>query len=137
MPNIDVSRADIDSLRDRLSEFESNLSDQERALLVAIFSLATDALKRARVGVAAKPAVLRTGAAPAPPIVVGVTGELPSIREQFELAFTPGPFETSEGGIGVGVGAGYSEVARIIQQGALSVPNIVGTPPPPPDDDNG
>jgi len=82
-----VSRAEIDSLGAKLDAVK--LSDNERALLVGLLSLAVDTIGRARAGNPVNPRVT-TGHAGGMPIGVRTAGRQPSIREQFRSAFTPG-----------------------------------------------
>ncbi len=81
-----VSRAEIDSLGAKLDAVK--LSDNERALLVGLLSLAVDTIGRARAGNPVSPLVTtgRVGEA----VGVQAPAHLPSIRDQFRTAFTPG-----------------------------------------------
>jgi len=82
-----ISRAEIDSLAAKLDA--ATLSDNERALLVGLLSLAIDTIGRARAGNPVSPRVT-TGHAGGMPVGVQTSGHQPSIREQFRTAFTPG-----------------------------------------------
>jgi hypothetical protein len=82
-----ISRAEIDSLAAKLDA--AALSDNERALLVGLLSLAIDTIGRARAGKPVSPRVT-TGHAGGMPVGVQTSGRQPSIREQFRTAFTPG-----------------------------------------------
>jgi len=82
-----ISRTEIDSLAAKLDA--ATLSDNERALLVGLLSLAIDTIGRARAGNPVSPRVT-TGHAGGMPVGVQTSARQPSIREQFRTAFTPG-----------------------------------------------
>jgi hypothetical protein len=82
-----VSRAEIDSLGAKLDAVK--LSDNERALLVGLLSLAVDTIGRARAGNPVSPLVT-TGPVGGMAVGVQAPAHLPSIRDQFRTAFTPG-----------------------------------------------
>jgi hypothetical protein len=82
-----VNRRDVDSLAAKLDALK--LSDNERALLTGLLSVATDAIVRAARDQSASPLV-STSKAPGPLVEVHAPGSLPSVRDQFRAAFTPG-----------------------------------------------
>ena len=82
-----VSRGEIDSLAAKLDA--ATLSENERALLVGLLSLAIDTIGQARAGKPVSPRVT-TGHVGGMPVGVQMSGRQPSIREQFRTAFTPG-----------------------------------------------
>jgi len=88
MAEVNVSESDIVSLRERLAGIEAEWSEAERALLAAVFQLAIEAIHRT-----ADPpgGVLSRVPGQPTPVVVVTEGPLPSVREQFDRAFTPGP----------------------------------------------
>ncbi len=82
-----IGRSDIDGLAAKLDAV--TLSDNERALLVGLLSLAVDTIGRSRTGSPVSPLVSTASGAKG---LIGVKtqGHLPSIRDQFSKAFTPG-----------------------------------------------
>jgi hypothetical protein len=66
-----------------------DLSRSERALLAGLLSVATDAIARSGRDRSASPLV-STGSGPGPLIEVRTSASLPSVRDQFRAAFTPG-----------------------------------------------
>lgn len=84
MAEVRISQDDIDSLGEKLSRLEPELSEPEHALLLFMSSLATDAINRSRAEAPGTPG--QAG------VVVLVAGEdsAPSVRDQFATAFTAG-----------------------------------------------
>ena len=71
------------------------MTEQERVLLAAVLWLATQALHSAGSAIAA------TAAAKTDQLVVNVGGALPSIKKQFERAFTPGALAAARANINI------------------------------------
>lgn len=86
MSEHDLSRAEIESLADRLAALEPELTEGQRALLAAIVRLAAAGLADPVLG----GDVVTTTARTSGPVVVEVTDAIPSIRRAFLDAFTPG-----------------------------------------------
>lgn len=85
-----ISHDDIANLGEKLEGFGVQLTEQERVLLGAVLWLAGQALHDASPAIAAT--ARKSGQ-----IVVSVEGALPSIKEQFALAFTPGALAAGDG----------------------------------------
>jgi hypothetical protein len=83
-----IDHRDIDSLAAKLDALK--LSDNERALLVGLLSVAADTIGSSRTERSVSPR-LSTFRSEGAPIGVKAQGPLPSIRDQFRTAFTPGP----------------------------------------------
>ena len=90
MPDIPILQSDIDTLAQKLSALESTLSANERALLAGILAIASDAIRRSSSDSSASPHVSPVRNSQVPATTVTVEGPLPSIRDQFARAFTPG-----------------------------------------------
>jgi hypothetical protein len=82
-----VDRHDVDSLAAKLDALD--LSPSERALLVGLLSVATDAIVRSDRDPSASP-LLSSMSGPGPLIEVRTQGSMPSVRDQFRAAFIPG-----------------------------------------------
>jgi hypothetical protein len=95
MPDIPIGQSDIDSLGQKLNTLESTLSHSERALLAGILAIASDAIRRSSGESSASPLV-SVANLEAPAAMLGVEGPLPSIRDQFARAFTPGAVGDNE-----------------------------------------
>jgi hypothetical protein len=97
MPDIPIRQSDIDSLGQKLGTLESTLSDSERALLASILAIASDAIRRSSSERSVSPLVSRVGSSEAPATMMAAAeGPLPSIRDQFSRAFTPGTVEEND-----------------------------------------
>src|SRR5687767_15583962 len=84
MPEVQISRHDIDSLADKLGRLEPDLSPPERALLLFMLSTATEAINHSQFGT-----VVYAPKDQNVPVVVAMSGPAPSIKEEFARAFTP------------------------------------------------
>jgi hypothetical protein len=82
-----VDHRDVASLAAKLDALD--LSTNERALLAGLLSVATDVFARSGQGQSASHLV-STGRGPGPFIEVRTPGAMPSVRDQFRAAFTPG-----------------------------------------------
>ena len=82
-----IGQRDIDALAAKLDALK--LSGNERALLVGLLSVAADTIGRASVEGSVSP---RVSTVRGEGTVIGVRtrGRLPSVRNQFRTAFTPG-----------------------------------------------
>jgi hypothetical protein len=84
MPDVQVSRNDVESLGDKIGGLESSLSDKEKALLLGVIAVASDSISSG-----SSPVVSRESGQDSP-IAVDYQGSLPPLRDQFVSAFTPG-----------------------------------------------
>jgi hypothetical protein len=82
-----VTHRDVAGLAAKLDALD--LSANERALLVGLLSVATDAIARSGRDQSASPLV-STVSGPGPLVEVRTPRSMPSIRDQFRAAFTPG-----------------------------------------------
>ena len=85
MPEIRITLEEVHELADKLDGFE--LTENERALLSGMFTLANDVIARAPE-VAAKPLVTRVEG-DRETVTVETASPLPSLGEQFRDAFSP------------------------------------------------
>lgn len=91
MPTQPVSQQDLEGLADKLATLESQLSDAERALLSGILGVTADAASGGQ-----SPLVRQAGDV-STPVEVDVEGSLPSLRDEFVQAFTPGRLGSTGG----------------------------------------
>ncbi len=104
MAEMQISRRDIDSLADKLAGLEPELTPPERALLLFMLGVAADSINRSDAGEYAGALVSATNDQSVP-VVVAMTGSVPSIQEEFAKAFTPaaaGGVQLLRGSIGPG-----------------------------------
>lgn len=86
MPDMQISQSDIESLGQKLGRLEPELSENERALLSFVLSVASAAISHS----GAEGSVVSRESDQETPVVVRIEGHLPSIRDQFTNAFIPG-----------------------------------------------
>jgi hypothetical protein len=98
-----IDRSDIEGLAKELDALK--LSDNQRALLVGLLSLATDTIGRSNAKNSASPLV-STVSDKGAMIGVKTGGRPPSIRDQFRDAFIPGA-------VGVSL---VDEIGKVIQE---------------------
>jgi len=87
-----IDQRDVDALAAKLDALK--LSDNERALLVGLLSVAADTIGRSRTDDSVSPRV-STVQGEGAMIGVRTRGRLPSVRDQFRAAFTPGAVHES------------------------------------------
>lgn len=87
MSDMEISRADIESLAAKLADLEPRLSVRERALLSTLFQIAGDAIGRSRP---APPPRLSAFMPQAQSLDAEESAALPSVHDQFLNAFSPG-----------------------------------------------
>lgn len=95
MPKVRITQADIANLGRKLEGMEAGLSEAERALLVAVFHLASEAINAEGAPASAGPGE----ADPATAMVVTAEESLPSVRGMFEAAFMAGALTEAMGGL--------------------------------------
>src|SRR5687768_11981040 len=88
MPEVQISRRDIDSLTDKLARLEPELTPPERALLLFMLGVAADSIDRSDAGEYAG-TLVSAEKHQTVPVVVAMTESVPSIKEEFAKAFTP------------------------------------------------
>jgi hypothetical protein len=89
MAEVQIKRHDIDSLAEKLSRLEPELSPPERALLLFMLGVAADSIQRSGAG--ERHSTLVSAAQHQPvPVVVEMAPHAPSISQEFATAFTPG-----------------------------------------------
>ena len=88
-----VDGRDVASLAAKLDALD--LSANERALLTGLLSVATDAIARSGRDHSASPLVSAVSG-PGPLIEVRTPESMPSVRDQFRAAFTPGAVQPAE-----------------------------------------
>jgi hypothetical protein len=93
MPEVRITQRDIANLSRKLEGIEAGLSDAERALLVVVFHLATEAI-RAESSTASMMSRARDSQAS---VVVTAEEPLPSVRGLFEAAFMAGALTEAMG----------------------------------------
>jgi hypothetical protein len=79
-------------LADKLAALEPQLSESERALLTGILGVTADAAS------GGQSPLVRQGSDASTPVEVDVEGPLPSLRDEFVRAFTPGRLGSTGGG---------------------------------------
>jgi hypothetical protein len=90
MPEVRVTRHDIDNLVEKLSRLELDLTPPERALLLFMLGVAADSIRHAGPGRHGESLVRRSDGQEAP-VVVTMAGDVPSIEDEFANAFVAGP----------------------------------------------
>lgn len=108
MPTERLSKEDVEALADKLSALDAQLSDQERALLSGILHVTADAASPAGGG---SPLIRRVEQPSGPPVEVDVEGALPSLRNEFVKAFTPGQVSDAGGAAAAGEVTGTVGIA--------------------------
>jgi len=88
MPEVQISRPDIDSLVEKLAQLE--LSPSERALLLSMLGVVVDVIERGGTGEHVSTLVSAALRDQRVPVVVTTTEPVPSIEEEFARAFIPG-----------------------------------------------
>lgn len=89
MANVPIRSSDIDKLVDKLSRLELGLTPPERALLLFMLGVAADTIHHTRSAGPGRPLVSTSERQDAP-VVVRMSGHVPSIEDQFAAAFVAG-----------------------------------------------
>jgi len=93
MPEVQISRSDVDSLAEKLARLEPELSPSEQALLLCMLGVVVDVIDRGGIGEHISTLVSAALRDQSVPVVVTMTDPVPSIEEEFARAFTPGAAE--------------------------------------------
>jgi hypothetical protein len=88
MAEVQISRQDIASLVEKLSRLELELTPPERTLLLFMLGVAVEAIDRSETGEAAS-TLVSAAKSQSVPVVVAVPESVPSIKDEFAVAFTP------------------------------------------------
>jgi hypothetical protein len=99
MPEVRITQRDIANLGRKLEGIEADLSESERALLVVVFHLASEAM-RAEGSTASMMSRARDSQAS---VVVTAEESLPSVRDLFEAAFIEGAIAEATGAVPLAV----------------------------------
>jgi ribosomal protein S12 methylthiotransferase accessory factor YcaO len=88
MAEVQVRTRDIESLAEKLAELQPRLTKPEQALLLFMLGVAADCIGRAEAE-GCDSTLVSAAQDQGVPVVVAMSGSVPSIEDEFARAFTP------------------------------------------------